>query len=222
MSIYKNKNLGKTEYMITSQINLRAGIIFLILAIVIWLTLGINLGYEKTVILVGIEIALAVLFWQLKIMDRTTEVWIKDLIKFLKEKKTYIFNRNINKFIYKVLLSKEPITGKYSSKNKFEVKNDFKKIESWQEASYVQTALEDILTEDLSALKNEIYLKKSVYEKKNKKNGFKIYGKEIAFSNILLIFILIFFVSVFFYQQKFKNFNQIITYMKIIFEKIRG
>lgn len=220
MSIYKNKFLGKTEILITSQINLRSGIILLTTAIFIWLTLRLNLGYEKTVILIGLELAAATIFWQLKIMDRTAELWLIDFIDFLKEKKRYIWEKEKNEYIYNVLTKDKPVTKNIKLRKKTKVKDDFNKIKDWEIASNIQDSLEKIIKNKNYTLENEIYLKNYVYEK-NKK-------KRLALLDILIILTVLFSLILIFYFRKYYDFKSLIDFNEIklyiikTLEKIRG
>ena len=207
MSVYKNNFLGKTEILITSHINLRSGILFLIAAILIWLTLRLNLGYEKTVILIGLELASATIFWQLKVMDRTAESWLIDFINFIKEKKRYIWEREKNEYIYNVLTSDEPVTKNVKFREESKVKDDFKKIKDWEIASNMQDSLEKIIKNRAYALKNEIYLKDFVYEKDK--------SKKSALLDILIILAVLFIIIFIFYFKDYYDFKSLIDFNEI-------
>ncbi|MBU2598314.1 MAG: hypothetical protein KKC53_03925 [Actinobacteria bacterium] len=191
MSVYKNKFLGKTEYSITSQITLRLGVIFLISAVFLWITLTLKLGYEITIVLIGLEVVIAVIFWQLKLMGRTTEVLLYDFFNFLRGKNIYYWKKDINKFIYNVLISEEPITKKVKERKELVNKEEIKKIDSWEYASDVQEILENIISDEKVAKENFSYLT-SLDKSKNKKLlRFNTLGREITITNIILIFIFI-------------------------------
>lgn len=220
MSIYKNNFLGKTEILITSHINLRSGILFLISAILIWLTLKLNLGYEKTVILIGLELAAATIFWQLKVMDRTAESWLIDFINFIKEKKRYIWQKEKNEYIYNVLTSNEPVTKNVKFSKKSKVKDDFKKIKDWEIASNMQDSLEKIIKNRAYILENEIYLKDFVYEKDKRKKSALL--DILIILTVLFIIIFIFYFKNYYDLKSLIDFNEIKLYLIETFKKIRG
>lgn len=213
MSVYKNKFLGKTEYSITSQITLRLGVIFLILAVFSYITLTLKLGYEITIIFIGIEVVVAVIFWQLKLMGRTAEVLLYDFFNFLRDKNIYYWKKDINTFIYKVLISEEPITKKAKERKGLENKEEIKKIDSWEYASDVQDILENIISDEKVAKENFSYLTSLDKSKKKKILMFSTLGREITITNIILIFIFIAVsvLSIFYY----KNYYNIRSYIDL-------